>query len=361
MPISCGVVNCRNRYPKKAHSFFRLPIVITKQGEVTKEMSDRRRRCWLAAINRTGMSETVIRNLRVCSAHFISGKPSALYKDTDPDWVPMVNMGYAMKDLNTQVVRHDRLKKRKETIKKRDAAMSLVELGSFSDISGGDAEVYIDVDSKLTDLELAQLEISRLSGKLQQADTEIARLQNDNLKLIEEKESLTSAVHKMKATMPGDFANDDDKVQYYTGLKNFVTLMALFNLLSSEISEAKNSSLSKFQKMMITLMRLRLNLSIVDLSYRFGVSRSTISKVFLEIINVMNKILSPFVQWPDRDDVEHVIGTHRTVRQNFSILGATCPIDYLITKSEDESPILDKMVTVCCALTNLCPSVVSFD
>ena len=34
-------------------------------------------------------------------------------------------------------------------------------------------------------------------------------------------------------------------------------------------------------------MRLRLNLPIVDLSYRFGVGRSTISKVFLEVIQVM--------------------------------------------------------------------------
>ncbi|XP_014674939.1 PREDICTED: uncharacterized protein LOC106815030 [Priapulus caudatus] len=205
------------------------------------------------------------RRRRVCSAHFISGKPSDLYKDTDPDWVPTVNMGYPTKDLDTPIVRHDRLKNRKENIKKRDAAMSLVELGTFFDISGCDAEVDIDADTEPTDLELAQLEISRLSGKLQQANTENVRLQNDNIKLNEEKESLTGAVHKMNASTPVDFANDDGKVRYYTGLKSFVTLMALFNLVSSEISEAKNSSLSKFQKMIITLMHLRLNLSIVDL------------------------------------------------------------------------------------------------
>jgi hypothetical protein len=59
-----------------------------------------------------------------------------------------------------------------------------------------------------------------------------------------------------------------------------------------------------------------------------------------------------------RIHVERVIGV---VRQKYSILGATIPIDYLITKPEDRYPVLDKVVNVCCALTNLCPSVVSFD
>lgn len=59
-----------------------------------------------------------------------------------------------------------------------------------------------------------------------------------------------------------------------------------------------------------------------------------------------------------RMHVERVIGT---VRQTLSILGATCPIDYLITKPGDKCPVLDKVVNVCCALPNLCPSVVSFD
>jgi hypothetical protein len=59
-----------------------------------------------------------------------------------------------------------------------------------------------------------------------------------------------------------------------------------------------------------------------------------------------------------RIHVERVIGT---VRQKYSMLGATIPIDYLITKPGDAYCILDKVVNVCCALTNLCPSVVSFE
>ena len=31
---------------------------------------------------------------RVCSIHFISGKPASLFDETNPDWIPTVNMGY---------------------------------------------------------------------------------------------------------------------------------------------------------------------------------------------------------------------------------------------------------------------------
>ncbi|XP_041373742.1 uncharacterized protein LOC121386792 [Gigantopelta aegis] len=335
--------------------------------------------------------------------------------------------------------------------------------------------------------------------KLRVATAEIVVLKEENEKLREEIKTLEKVVFKLKSHKPEDFENDDDKVKYYTGLSSFVTLMALFDLLKTEITENKLSLLTRFQKFIITLMRLRLNLSITDLSYRFGVSNSTISKVFLATVNVMYERLQPLVRWPDRDElhdtmpmvfrkyfgrkvtviidcfelfidrpsnmtaraqtwsnykhhntakyligitpqgtvsfisegwggrvsdkhltancdflsnliygdviladrgfeiqemvavygaevrypafmrgksqltasevestrkianvrihVERVIGC---VRQKFTILGGTCPIDHLISK-ENSKPLLDKVVFVCCALTNMCPSVVPFE
>ena len=56
--------------------------------------------------------------------------------------------------------------------------------------------------------------------------------------------------------------------------------------------------------------------------------------------------------------VERVIGL---VRQKYSILSATQPIDFVITIDKDVAPIVDKIVCICCALVNLCDSVVPFD
>ena len=56
--------------------------------------------------------------------------------------------------------------------------------------------------------------------------------------------------------------------------------------------------------------------------------------------------------------VERVIGL---LRQKYTMLQSTIPINLLITKTGQENPVLDKIVTVACALTNLCQSVVPFD
>jgi hypothetical protein len=58
-----------------------------------------------------------------------------------------------------------------------------------------------------------------------------------------------------------------------------------------------------------------------------------------------------------RIHVERVIGL---VRNKYTILQSTIPIDYLHTRNESV-PTIDKITTVCCALSNMCESVVPFD
>ena len=58
-----------------------------------------------------------------------------------------------------------------------------------------------------------------------------------------------------------------------------------------------------------------------------------------------------------RIHVERVIGN---VRKKYSLLNATQPIHFVMSFS-DEATTLDKIVHVCCALTNICESVVPFD
>ncbi len=51
----------------------------------------------------------------------------------------------------------------------------------------------------------------------------------------------------------------------------------------------------------MTLMRLRLNLSVQDLGFRFKVHKSTSSRIFSEVISSMYYCLRPLICWPDRD------------------------------------------------------------
>ena len=59
-----------------------------------------------------------------------------------------------------------------------------------------------------------------------------------------------------------------------------------------------------------------------------------------------------------RIHVEQVIGN---LWQKYSFLSTTQPIDHLICKPGECSTTLDRIVTVCCSLTNLCNSVVPLD
>ncbi|XP_077498994.1 uncharacterized protein LOC144112615 [Amblyomma americanum] len=57
-----------------------------------------------------------------------------------------------------------------------------------------------------------------------------------------------------------------------------------------------------------------------------------------------------------RIHVERVIGL---IRNKFLLLKSVLPIDYVTCRQGDSITPLDKIVTVCCALSNLCPSIVA--
>ncbi len=49
---------------------------------------------------------------------------------------------------------------------------------------------------------------------------------------------------------------------------------------------------------------MRLNLSGQDLGYRFKVNSSTISRIFLHVLEVLYIKLKPLIIWPDRDSLK---------------------------------------------------------
>ena len=57
-----------------------------------------------------------------------------------------------------------------------------------------------------------------------------------------------------------------------------------------------------------------------------------------------------------RIHVERVIGS---IKQKYSLLDRTLPIDFLLNRDESLTT-WDKIVLICCAQVNLCPSVVPF-
>ena len=63
--------------------------------------------------------------------------------------------------------------------------------------------------------------------------------------------------------------------------------MALLNLLFPALPDAPAGKLSKFTVVLMFFMKVRLNLFEEDLAFHFGVHKSTVSKNFHKVLDVM--------------------------------------------------------------------------
>ena len=74
--------------------------------------------------------------------------------------------------------------------------------------------------------------------------------------------------------------------------------MTVFEFVSSGMKQSSLLALIQFQEFTMTLMRLRLNLTIVDLAYRFAISTLTTSVVILKWIDIAYNRLEVMLKWP---------------------------------------------------------------
>ena len=100
-----------------------------------------------------------------------------------------------------------------------------------------------------------------------------------------------------------DWFNSDEKVYFYTGLPNSNVLVTVFEFVASGVKHSSLSALIQFQDFTMTLMQLRLNLTIADLAYRFAISTSNTSVVILKWIDIAYNRLEVMLKWPSRDEL----------------------------------------------------------
>ena len=61
------------------------------------------------------------------------------------------------------------------------------------------------------------------------------------------------------------------------------------------------------QEFLLTLMKLRLALLTIDLGFRFYVSATTVSSVFITLTKLMSKELSLLIVWPSRQQIKKTL------------------------------------------------------
>ena len=110
----------------------------------------------------------------------------------------------------------------------------------------------------------------------------------------EEYDYLFTPLKDHKAFDQHEFANNEDIVNFYIGLPSFDILNAIFLQVSPHVSR---------EEFALTLMKLKLDMPLKDLAFRFGVSLSTESRVFSSWMIALDVRLAPLVSWPDREDL----------------------------------------------------------
>ena len=279
------MIGCSKRSGRdKDVSFYRIPKVITHRGKQEYELTNKRRAGFLAAISRDCLQgSSVLENDRICSRHFISGKPAYLYDDTNPDWLPTLHLGHTKKRSSSEASeRWARKRARQDTAKTLAAAEALVSLGGTSDAQ-------------------------EIPGVASQTDLTLTELHDMHKQLEEHKrviEDLTLQLTQTVAPFSEESLKNDEVVKFYTGLPNIKVLKAVFRLVNKGVQRCDTSKLSPFQEFMAAVVKLRLNCQIQDLAYRFSVSCATVSRVFLKWMTAMDQCLRTLIVWPDRESLQ---------------------------------------------------------
>ena len=274
--LLCAVVGCSNRTEReKGKRFFRLPAIVTHQGDKTHELSKKRQGEWLARIKRDDLRPEKLEYVRVCSDHFVSGMPAKLYDSNNPDWAPSLKLGYNKTGTQAEcsMGRYERATQRNAT--KRPAPTDTDSIDLEEDIIHGTPVQSVRMKVKGEYKE----EIDSLQSKIKELKDEVSQLT-----LNEE-----------------SFRDDNQKVLHYTGLSNWELLNVLFQYVKHDLK--KCSILTPFQQLLSTLMRLRLGLSGEDVAYRFKVQSATISRTFMHVMEVLYVKLKRLIIWPDRDSL----------------------------------------------------------
>ena len=248
-----------------------------------------------------------------------SGKPLQLFQSENPDWIPSICMGHN-KTAPSPIIakeRHHSLKERGEKKELYSAAEGLIALESkriierqkiFSQedpLPPASDEINNGMDGASSEkMNTSNCSSSHLNDSSTQTEitaTNFSNLEEELKHLNGELYELRKQNAKLKVGAPEWFEGKDEKVTFYTGLPSINILMVLFNFLTGALPHTVNTALTPFQELVLTLMRLRLNLTLNDIAYRFSISKTTASSVFLRWLDIMFVKLAPLIKWPERD------------------------------------------------------------
>ena len=289
--VICAVFGCSNRSGRDKVSFYRIPKARETGCQRVQELSKARRLGFLAAISRSDLnSDKKIDQARICSRHFINGKPAELLDELNPDWLPTQSLGHRKTDPQGTANREGRYA-RKRSRQTRTVDTSLEQ------------------QEEDRDMEIDPVNDPSVSTQTEMSGIDVEQVKGDHSRLVQENRALKLQIQSLQPFTKDMLRNDDEAVRFFTGLPKFSVLLAVFEFVLPEKLSQRSMTLSPFQQFMAVLLKLRMNLPLKDLAYRFKVSVSTISRVWHKWIGLLDCRLSSLIMWPDRDNLVRTMPT----------------------------------------------------
>ncbi|KAL7298197.1 hypothetical protein TKK_0009192 [Trichogramma kaykai] len=310
MVLRCYVTGCKANSQNGKFSFFGIPKEKPKNNRNSEELRElsRKRQCaWIRALKQAPFTDKKLNYFKVCSNHFISGKPADILDINSPDWAPCQNLGYTVGhtlkkketlDLHNRAI--ERAKKKEVNL--LESANGKVECTSeeFNDNNS----IGLICEDEIEDIENQFNKSLDKSTQTLENNFNVDYVKELELKLKNSEKIIEQLNFQIKAKefSKDSFMGNDSRTLYYTGLPNTETLFIIHETVHSYLEPIKNKcALSTFQQLILTLIKLRLNSPFTDLAERFNISLPTASRTFRKTINILFICFSKLIVWPERE------------------------------------------------------------
>lgn len=142
-----------------------------------------------------------------------------------------------------------------------------------------------------------------------QTDLEYRHMDAMNFELLRQREEIEELQMKIKClTLKEEsFQNDDSKMKFFTGLPSVAVFMLILSTMDNALNTITVKGLNNFQKLVLTLYKLRTNATFRSLSYRFDIRPQQASYCFKNVVLMFEYQFRSFISWPDPEITRTVV------------------------------------------------------
>lgn len=232
----------------------------------------------------------------------LTGEPS--YDPQHPDYVPSLYLDGKENDTTTgqqKLERYDRAQRHGILVDVSTPCSSKASRKRAAD----EGIQQMKKENELT------AQVVSLTSQVGSLTAEVESLTNDVETLKSDKSVLQKEIQLLKdhPMSVGFIRGDDKRTKFYTGLTTFILFQTVFDFVVPLVQTLQKmpGKLSLMDEFLMVLMKLRLGLLNEDLGYRFGVSNSTVSRIFHKWLESMYCRLKPCIRWPDKETVRKTL------------------------------------------------------